>query len=140
MKLKDINDNDPVFKDSLIEVELWEDSQIGKTVARFYANDADRGGTSQVTCSIDRSSDRNRNFAINDGLVSILRRLDRETIPVHEVKILATDDGDPSRTATAILKVIVKDKNDNAPRFLEKYEPVLPEHSPHKKILNTHYV
>ena len=135
VKLRDINDNDPVFKDSLIETELWEDSQIGKTVARFYASDADGEGTSQVTYTIDRSSDRNRNFAINDGLVSIQRKLDRESMPTHEVKILATDDGNPSRTTSAFLKVIVKDRNDNAPKLLKNYQRVVPEHSAPRKIV-----
>ena len=46
------------------------------------------------------------------------------------MQILAIDDGDPAKTATATLTVIVEDINDNAPRFLMDYRPVLPEHSP----------
>ncbi len=33
-----------------------------------------------------------------------------------QIKILAVDDGDPPKTATATLTVTVQDINDNAPR------------------------
>ena len=75
-------------------------------------------------------------FAIaEDGTVSIQRQLDRETSPAHQIKILAIDDGDPPKTATATLTVIVEDINDNSPRFLKNYRPVLPEHSPPRKVV-----
>ncbi|OTF83123.1 hypothetical protein BLA29_015581, partial [Euroglyphus maynei] len=54
--------------------------------------------------------------------------LDREDTPRHHVKILAIDDGIPARTATTTLTVIVVDVNDNAPRFLKDYRPVIMEH------------
>ncbi|CAB4065536.1 Putative neural-cadherin 2,Neural-cadherin [Lepeophtheirus salmonis] len=112
VKLRDINDNKPV------------------------ASDPDQGGHSRVTYSIDRSSDRRRQFSIaKDGTVSIQRQLDRETSPAHQIKILAIDDGDPPKTATATLTVIVHDINDNAPRFLKNYRPVLPEHSAPRKVV-----
>ena len=38
-----------------------------------------------------------------------------------QIKILAVDDGDPPKTATATLTVTVQDINDNAPRFLKNY-------------------
>ena len=43
-----------------------------------------------MTYAIDRASDRRRQFAISeDGTVTIQRALDRETVPTHQVKILA---------------------------------------------------
>ncbi len=57
---------------------------------KFRATDPDRGGNSKVTYAIDRASDRRRQFAISeDGTVTIQRALDRETVPTHQVKILA---------------------------------------------------
>lgn len=51
------------------------------------------------------------------------------------MKILAIDDGIPSKTATATLTVIVQDINDNAPKFLRDYRPILTEHVPPRKVV-----
>lgn len=112
-----------------------EDSRVGTTLTKFHAMDADQGGKSKVSYQIDRSSDKKRQFQIDqNGIVKIQRMLDREDIPRHQVKILAVDDGAPPRTATATLTVVVADINDNAPRFLKDYRPVIMEHSPPQKV------
>ncbi|CAG0882382.1 unnamed protein product, partial [Cyprideis torosa] len=133
--LRDINDNKPVFENPNIEKKVAEDAPIGTTFPPFRATDPDQAGSSRVTYAIDRSSDRRRQFTISkDGTVSIQRTLDREETPRHQLKILAIDDGVPPKTATATLTVIVLDINDNAPRFLKDYRPVIPENSLPRKI------
>nr|XP_021206767.2 neural-cadherin isoform X3 [Bombyx mori] len=135
VKLRDINDNKPQFERANIEVSVYENAEVGKSLETFKATDPDQGGKSKVSYAIDRSSDRKRQFSINqEGTVSIQRSLDREDTPRHQVKILAIDDGVPPRTATATLTVIVQDINDNAPTFLKDYRPVLTEHITPKKV------
>ncbi|XP_059060577.1 neural-cadherin isoform X1 [Achroia grisella] len=135
VKLRDINDNKPQFERANIEVSVYENAEVGKSLETFKATDPDQGGKSKVSYAIDRSSDRKRQFSINqEGTVSIQRSLDREDTPRHQVKILAIDDGVPPRTATATLTVIVQDINDNAPTFLKDYRPVLTEHINPKKV------
>lgn len=130
VRLRDINDNKPQFDRPNIEVRVFENAEIGKSLESFKATDPDQGGKSHVTYAIDRSSDRRRQFSISpEGQVNIQRSLDREETPRHQVKILAIDDGVPPKTATATLTVIVEDINDNAPTFLKDYRPVLPEHT-----------
>lgn len=136
VELRDINDNKPQFAKANIEVPVFESAEVGKSLETFKATDPDQGGQSKVSYAIDRSSDRRRQFAIDSsGTVKIQRTLDREENPRHSVKILAIDDGTPDKTATATLTVIVQDINDNAPRFLKDYRPVLPENQTPKKIV-----
>lgn len=136
VKLRDINDNKPVFERPNIESVVYENAEVGTTLETFKAVDPDQGGKSKISFAIDRSSDRSRQFAIDQGgTVKIQRNLDREVTPRHQVKILAIDDGMPPKTATATLTVIVQDINDNAPKFLKDYRPVLPEHVPPRKVV-----
>ncbi|XP_015602417.1 neural-cadherin isoform X3 [Cephus cinctus] len=135
VNLRDINDNMPQFERANIETTVTEDAVIGKSLETFKATDPDQGGKSKVSYSIDRSSDRKRQFFIDEsGTVSIQRSLDREETPRHQVKILAIDDGIPPKTATATLTVIVDDINDNAPTFLKDYRPILPEYAQPRKV------
>lgn len=89
VKLRDINDNKPQFEKANIEATVPENSAIGNTLETFKATDPDQGGKSKVSYSIDRSSDRKRQFYIfENGTVSIQRSLDREEIPRHQVSYL----------------------------------------------------
>lgn len=131
IRLRDINDNPPQFEKELIEVSVPESAPIGTQLADFNAADPDQGGRSKVKFSIDRASNRKKQFAINPetGIVSIQRPLDREEQARMLVKILATDDGIPQRTAAATLTVVLEDVNDNPPRFLKDYVLIVNENS-----------
>lgn len=90
VKLRDINDNQPQFEKANIETTVPENARIGNSLETFKATDPDQGGKSKVYYSIDRSSDRKRQFSINEnGTVSIQRSLDREETPRHQVKRFA---------------------------------------------------
>lgn len=136
IRLRDINDNAPEFEKPSIEVPIREDAPKGTQLANFTAHDADQGGTSKVRYSIDRATDRRKQFAINPktGMVTVQRPLDREDQPRITIKVIATDDGIPHRNATATLNIILGDVNDNPPRFLRDYVSVVYENSPPGKI------
>lgn len=136
IRLKDINDNPPEFEKPSIEVTLNEGAPRGTQLANFTARDPDQGGNSRVRYSIDRSSDKRKQFAVNPktGTVTIQRPLDREEQARMSVKVLAIDDGIPQRTAVATLTVVVDDVNDNPPKFLRDYVSIVYENDPPGKI------
>ncbi|XP_015922304.1 neural-cadherin-like isoform X1 [Parasteatoda tepidariorum] len=128
IRLTDINDNPPEFSEPLLRASVEENVTVGYVIKKFQARDPDQAGKSMVKYSIDRSSDKKRQFKISQlGVVTIQRPLDRETVNRHDIRILATDDGTPTRTATATLIVDVIDVNDNPPHFREDYRPVVME-------------
>ncbi|XP_049790251.1 neural-cadherin-like [Schistocerca nitens] len=136
VKLRDINDNMPVFEKLHAEVTLPEDVAVGKIVEIFNARDPDGDGQSKVSYSISYDLDALQHFYINqDGKILIKKELDREVTPWHKVNILAVDDGIPAKTSTATLLVIVEDVNDNPPHLMENYNPVLYEHTPPTEII-----
>ena len=56
-------------------------------------------------------------FAINDtsGVMTIAKKLDRETTHTHSLIVMAKDHGSPSLSSNVSLKVFVTDTNDKNP-------------------------
>lgn len=97
ISLTDINDNPPEFDQPLLKAVVEENVTVGYVVQKFQARDPDQAGRSMVRYSIDRASDKKRQFKINQsGVVTVQRPLDRETTSRHDIRILATDDGKKS--------------------------------------------
>lgn len=137
IKLKDVNDNPPQFENPTVEVAVPESSPIGTQLVTFNASDPDQDGRSKVRFSIERSSNRRKQFTINPrtGTVTVQRPLDREEQPRMSVKVVATDDGMPNqRSAIATLTVVLEDVNDNPPKFLKDYVAIVNENSQPGKI------
>ncbi|ESO86530.1 hypothetical protein LOTGIDRAFT_167053 [Lottia gigantea] len=140
--VEDFNDNAPQFDQASITVNVRENIAVGEKLATFSANDKDSGLNANFTFHIDTTTDRRRQFAIDEvsGEVSVRRGLDRETLPVHEVRILAIDKGDPQQTGTASLTVNLIDINDNYPIFKYDYRPIVMENDPNfpKEVIRVH--
>lgn len=140
IKLRDVNDNPPEFDKSSQEVTVMENAAKETQLAIFTARDPDQGGNSKVRYSIDRSTDRRKQFAINPktGRITVQRPLDREDQPRVSIKVIATDDGTPQRSAAATLTVVLDDVNDNAPKFLKDYVAVVTEGDKPGKIIDVY--
>ncbi|CAH1778847.1 unnamed protein product [Owenia fusiformis] len=125
----DFNDNAPEFSPPHIPVTVPENVTIGYPLATFTATDKDQEGeNSKFEYKIDRGTDKNRQFSVDDaGVVRVAKPLDRETDPDHKVYILAVDKGSPPLTGTGTLTITLTDINDNFPEFAEDYHPVVYE-------------
>uniref|UniRef100_A0A9J7XTV8 FAT atypical cadherin 4 n=1 Tax=Cyprinus carpio carpio TaxID=630221 RepID=A0A9J7XTV8_CYPCA len=112
----DANDP-PVFTQELYDVQVNEGLSPGGLVTFVSAEDSDSVPSwSRFTYAIAASYEKGT-FTINPqtGQVSVASELDRETVPVYNLTVLAVDSGSPAATGSAILIVTLEDINDNGP-------------------------
>ena len=113
--LWDVNDNPPQFEYESYEASISEDTEEGFIFLAVQASDRDMGRNREVRYSIVSDSPL---FAINDenGELSTAGILDRETIPVHYIRVQATDlSPDNPLSSVVTVTVTLLDVNDNAP-------------------------
>ena len=105
----------PKFTQFIYSVSVPEDLEVGENVVNVAAQDAD-GDPVRYRFRPGQSFSE---FAINatEGSITLASSLDRETRQTYSVVVQAIDNEIPPQTATAIVRVVVIDMNDNAPRF-----------------------
>ncbi len=112
----DANDP-PVFTQELYDVQVNEGLSPEGLITFVSAEDSDSVPSwSRFTYAIAANNEKST-FTINPqtGQVSVASELDRETVPVYNLTVLAVDSGSPSATGSAILIVTLEDINDNGP-------------------------
>lgn len=116
--IQDVNDNQPIFNQSRYFATVPENATVGTSVLQVYATDSDAGENGHVQYSINRrQSDREGMFRIdaNTGVIFVNRPLDFETKEVHELAVVARDNGMQPLETTAFISIRVTDVNDNQP-------------------------
>uniref|UniRef100_A0AAQ4PR81 Cadherin domain-containing protein n=1 Tax=Gasterosteus aculeatus aculeatus TaxID=481459 RepID=A0AAQ4PR81_GASAC len=112
----DVNDNAPIFNQSVYKAAVMENSPRDTYVTTVNASDADIGSNSLVTYYFsDLNSGITDLFAINEktGVIKITGLIDYENNKKHEVRIDAKDQGGLTDSSKVIIEVT--DVNDNAP-------------------------
>ncbi|XP_038648330.1 protocadherin Fat 4 isoform X2 [Scyliorhinus canicula] len=112
----DANDP-PVFTSEEYSVHINEGAAPGAHVIFVSAFDSDSVPSwSRFTYHIGAGNEEGA-FSIDSqsGQVSVAAELDRESIPVYNLSILAVDSGAPSATGSTCLIVNLDDINDNGP-------------------------
>nr|XP_060630174.1 protocadherin beta-16-like isoform X7 [Anolis sagrei ordinatus] len=124
VQITDVNDNTPVFGNTLFEMRLQENNIPGLLIGSVHAIDLDTEQNGKVSYSI-LPGEIGANHAVSyisinseTGNVYALRSLDFEQIKNFRVTVKATDGGIPSLNSDAVVEVVVIDENDNAPFFL----------------------
>nr|XP_031360149.1 protocadherin Fat 3-like [Lonchura striata domestica] len=119
--IDDMNDNPPVFSSSRYEVKVPEDQELGSALLTLSATDLDAGANSFVTYRItdQRPQTPSPVFLVSSstGQFSLSQQLDYETINEFEVKVEASDGGQPTLSTETLVVVRVVDVNDNPPEF-----------------------
>ncbi|XP_074408574.1 protocadherin gamma-A10-like [Zonotrichia albicollis] len=143
VEITDINDNAPSFKEVELEQKMSETTAPGSRFPLSEAHDSDLGRNSLQ--SYELSGDEHFSLAVQAGPggdqrpeLVLAKALDREEAAFHELVLRAMDGGDPARTGTARIRVIVVDANDNAPVFSQaEYTVRVPEDVPVGSVLVT---
>ncbi|KAM9849729.1 protocadherin gamma-A11-like [Aulostomus maculatus] len=136
IRVLDINDNSPQFKEDSLRFEIRESADKGARFLLDEAHDADIGENAVQGYSLQQ----NDHFSLNVqtkgsgrkyGELVLDKELDREDKQEMLLLLTAFDGGSPQRSGTVVIHVTVLDANDNVPVFSETvYQASLPENSP----------
>ncbi|XP_070557832.1 cadherin EGF LAG seven-pass G-type receptor 2-like isoform X8 [Ptychodera flava] len=129
VNIQDVNDNEPRFPSTLYQTSVREDTRLDTSVINLQAFDADSGAFSRLTYSI-LNPPEDIPFAVDEdrGMITTIAELDRETVARYDFVVVASDQGDPPKTATTQLSITIQDVNDNPPTFQQpEYHTVVDE-------------
>ncbi|XP_056373073.1 protocadherin gamma-C5-like isoform X10 [Hyla sarda] len=117
----DINDNPPVFNQSVYKISIRENLPLKTVILTLNATDQDDGANGEIQYSFDgHTSDFAREtFDLNEqnGEININGLVDFEKLNFYELSIKATDKGFPKLKGNCIVHVDIEDVNDNRPEI-----------------------
>lgn len=113
------NTKPPKFLKTVYEVQVSEGADINSTVTAVKAEDPESDPVHYVIVS--GNDLRQFTIAPDTGVISVIRKLDREQITRYQLIVRADDNGGLSSSATVNIKVT--DINDNNPTFDESMMP-----------------
>ncbi|XP_061895861.1 protocadherin-1-like isoform X2 [Entelurus aequoreus] len=139
IEVLDINDNTPQFSSPILTLSIPENTHVGALFSIPMATDRDSGVNGVAEYSLSTGPDADRLFSLQVAVdtdeklpqLVVMGNLDREKKDSYDLNIRVVDGGRPARASSALLRVLVTDQNDNAPKFERShYEAELPENSP----------
>uniref|UniRef100_I3MTF3 Protocadherin alpha subfamily C, 2 n=1 Tax=Ictidomys tridecemlineatus TaxID=43179 RepID=I3MTF3_ICTTR len=117
----DVNDNAPLFEQTIYRVHLLETTANGTLVTTLNVSDADEGVNGEVVFSFgsDVSPNIQEKFKIDPtlGEIRVVGNLDYEETKYYEIQVKAVDKGSPSMSNHCKVLVKVLDVNDNVPEL-----------------------
>lgn len=118
--ITDINDNPPVFAQSIYHLNVSENVPVDTPVGRITATDADTGTNAALRYMIGSFVRGDSNHFKVDAASGVIRTsglLDRESADIYVFIYRAFDGGTNSLTATATVSITVGDFDDQIPEF-----------------------
>ena len=125
--IDDINDHAPLFASTTVDVSFPETAASGTLIQLPTATDLDVGQNGQLGYELARASDVFDLVVLSgdavdragssDVFLRLATSVDREAQSVFSVTLVAVDSGQPRRSGSLSITVVVSDANDNAPTF-----------------------
>ncbi|XP_053556199.1 protocadherin-23 [Bombina bombina] len=125
----DVNNYSPQFSEEIYHVYISEDAVVGEGVLTFTATDLDwthenanidfslTSGNSNNLFYVENIRVLSKPHYVTVGKLVINNVLDREAYPTHKLVLLASNQGIPSLSSSAIIFIHILDSNDNPPVF-----------------------
>ncbi|KAK7479931.1 hypothetical protein BaRGS_00028839, partial [Batillaria attramentaria] len=118
IKIRDINDNAPVFESRNYQAAVSEEARIGEEVIRVLAIDQDEGDNARVRYDITTGNDGDAfqmNQNLNEGIITVKKTLDARQQNRYVLTVTATDTGGRKDTVQVVINVT--DTNRYTPEF-----------------------
>ncbi|XP_062909211.1 protocadherin Fat 1 [Mobula hypostoma] len=117
IKTSKTNKYKPIFDQSIYEVELAENAEVGTHVIQLLAEDSDSGPYGSIDYTIINKLAKEKFSIDNNGHILTSQKLDREnsTEKLIAIKVMAKDGG--GKVDFCTVNIILTDENDNAPQF-----------------------
>lgn len=131
IKIKDENDNAPIFPQPEIQLSIPENNEPATQLIKISATDADSGRNSEIIYTLGPDAPDGFNIDRRSGILSVAKRLDREKQERYSFTVIARDNGSTSLQSNVTVRLIVQDLNDNSPAFTHpEYNFYVPENLP----------
>ncbi|XP_024919226.1 protocadherin beta-16-like [Cynoglossus semilaevis] len=124
LKLSDVNDNAPVFLQTLFSAFIPENNSPGVSVLRLVAKDPDENQNAKISYILEDieigASLVSHYVSVNaeSGVVHAVRSFDYEQIKEVVFAVKAQDGGSPPLSSNVTVKILIQDQNDNPPQVL----------------------
>uniref|UniRef100_A0A671UAH3 Protocadherin 1 gamma 22 n=1 Tax=Sparus aurata TaxID=8175 RepID=A0A671UAH3_SPAAU len=124
LKVSDVNDNAPVFPQSVYNAFITENNSPGVSVLTLRAKDPDENQNARISYILEDAnigaSPVSEYVSINSetGVIHAVRSFDYEQIKQLQLVVKAQDGGSPPLSSNVSVKIMIQDQNDNPPQVL----------------------
>ncbi len=124
LKVTDVNDNPPVFQESVYNSYLLENNSPGFSILKIRARDSDENQNARISYILEEidlaGSPVGTYVSVNaeSGVIHAVRSFDYEQIKSIKITIKAQDGGSPPLCNNVTVNIFIQDQNDNAPQVL----------------------
>lgn len=119
IKILDVNDNAPVFDESVKKVRLFENVARGTLLTKLNATDADSGNNGEISFLFSKYTPERvlTLFSVDSksGEIHVKGDVDYEKATAYHITVQARDGGSPAMEGSCNVIVDIIDVNDNAP-------------------------